>query len=270
MPIQFVSTPISQIKKASQKGRPRGIKIGVTKDKERKPLSLEERATKRRTTIKLSAYGNRLFEPAITKEKPIIVEFSDHFIDNCRFSKDGYFAIKYFPLERRCYLFYFINPVRVHRELNLSLACQEAIEFKSFEFEDSAEYKEAFDNKDYEYAAKLQDQSSLGQTKKQIANILRELRVAENFLKRQKKIIDQENEWKTFFTEKEKREEENKKIDDEYLKSLEVNNVSETRENSFIDEGKVIIEETTIESIPEPAEIKKSGNISFRDLFKKG
>jgi hypothetical protein len=198
MPFQFQTVPASQIKKIKKEtGRPKSP-----------TPTLQKKATQKRTTVQLAAYGNRLFEPVMKREKPITVDFADYFVDNTRFSKDGFFAIKYFPQENRCYLVYFLNPVKVTKELDLISACQEAIEYKSWEYENEKEYTIAFQRRDYQELVKIRYQSALGKAELQIIEILKEKLVAEKFLARQKQIEIEEKDWQRYFEDKHKIEDE--------------------------------------------------------------
>lgn len=190
MPISFSTIPVSQIKKPAPKKSP-----SISKPKVTKTQSLI--TTRRTTNITAIAYGGKLFEPVMSKEKATEVHFHPQFSpDGCRFSSDGFFAIKYLHSERRAYLIYFINPVRVTDELTIEKACQEAIEFKTFEFEDSEAYRRASLTIDLEGIKGLRKESALGRVIEKIIEILREKLVAEKFLLRQKFIEQQDESWK--------------------------------------------------------------------------
>lgn len=225
MPINFSITPASKLQKPApaKRGRPAGSKLSATVSHQKRSLTTLDKSAKRTSTVVLADYGNRLFEPVMVREKPIDVTFVEYFSsDDCRFSKDGFFAIKYFQHERRCYLIYFINPITPTRDTTLASACQEAIEYKTWEFEDEEDYKLACRATDKEVALKLRHKSAFGKVVAQVIEVLRDLIVAEKFLRKQKEIARQEKEWKNFLTEREKKEKE-----DELEQSDQDGNISE-------------------------------------------
>src|SRR3954467_11836135 len=105
MAIQFSTVPLSQIKKvpSTKRGKSAGNSATTSPALQRK-----------RATVTVAAYGAKLFEPVMSREKPISVHFLEYILQDSetitRFSEDGFFAIKFFLKERRCYLLYFINP----------------------------------------------------------------------------------------------------------------------------------------------------------------
>lgn len=263
MGIKFQITPASQLQKPSsgKRGRPVGSKLSATVAQQKRSLTTLEKPTKRTSTVVLTEYGDRLFEPVMVREKPIDVTFVEYFSeDDCRFSKDGFFAIKYFQHERRCYLIYFINPITPTRDTTLATACLEAIEYKTWEFEDEDEYKQACHASDKEIALKLRHKSAFGKVVRQVIEVLRDLIVAEKFLRKQKEIARQEKEWHTFLVERDKKKQEE---EDELERSDKDSNIVECigeapNERAEGEEGEEVLqqegEEEERDDVPEVKE----------------
>lgn len=229
MPLQII--PVSQVAKPAKKSH-------HAKNKSAKASSNQIAATRKstvsgasRTTVNVAAYGGKLFEPIMAREKPIFVHFHDFIIKDgqtiTRFSDDGWFAIKYFlekdeESKNKCYLIYFLNPIVATKEHSLMQACQEAIEYKVYEFHDTTEYVEAIklktvtgrlsDIPDYNIN-KLRAQHCLGQAEQMIVIILREKITAEKFLKRQKEYQKQEAIYQQLLTKEEMEEEDESTIE---------------------------------------------------------
>lgn len=209
MPIQFSTVPLSQIKKvpSTKKGRPAGSSTN------------SPALQRKRATVTVAAYGAKLFEPVMSRERPISIHFLEYILQDSetitRFSEDGFFAIKFFLRERRCYLIYFINPINPTKETTVESACQEAIDFQIFEFHDEKEYIVATNSKtkDGLYShpdnvTRLRKLSALGQTEEKIISILRDKIAAEKFLKRQKEYEQQDKDWKNEFAKIEQEKED--------------------------------------------------------------
>jgi hypothetical protein len=209
----FIIVPASQV--AQKPKKPSQSKVGRSQSSSPNQKAAQKKnvASGSSRAVTVAAYGGKLFEPIITREKPIYVHFKEFLIrdDNAitRFSEDGWFAIKFF-LEKdnehrnRCYLVYFLNPINATEKHNLFLACQEAIEYKVYEFWDKQEYVEAVQRQIREgrladvsiYAVdRLRSLSALGQVEQKIIEVLREKITAEKFLLRQKEYAKQDKEW---------------------------------------------------------------------------
>lgn len=208
MPFQII--PASQVAKPAKKSHhAKNRSTGTSKNQ----IAATRKSTASgasRTTVSVAAYGGKLFEPIMAREKPIFVHFHEFYAKDeqsiTRFSDDGWFAIKYI-LEKdeegrnKCYLIYFLNPIVATKDHSLMQACQEAVEYKVYEFYDTTEYVEAIklknvtgrlsDIPDYNIN-KLRAQHCLGQAEQMIVVILREKITAEKFLKRQKEYQKQE------------------------------------------------------------------------------
>lgn len=221
----FVIIPANQAAKPTKKSSTGSTKKGRPLNSSPKQTSAIKRGTvsgASRTTVNVAAYGGKLFEPIMAREKPIFVHFKDFIIRDdesiTRFSEDGWFSIKFF-LEKdnegrsRCYLVYFLNPIDADKNYNLMRACQEAIEYKVYEFYDKPEYVLAAKRKDREGlspqdAVKLRLSSALGQAEQMIIQVLREKITAEKFLKRQEEYTKQEKAWQMELDRLNKLEEE--------------------------------------------------------------
>lgn len=240
-----------------------------------KPLkakTVAEKATARRTTVQLAAYGNRLFEPTITKTRPIIVEFVPYWSpDGVRWSKDGFFGIKYLTIEKRCYLIYFLTPLDVNEQLTLDAACLQSANFETFEYENDADYMDVPPGEECTYATIQQQRgkSALGKVEKQLIVILKDRLVAEKFLKRQKLVEKQDLAWEEYKINKIKadadREAELAKADADYLEAIAKEERGETNVNelelagntdveSIVQEPKTSIK---VEEVKTPASVPK-------------
>src|ERR1044072_1399772 len=144
----FVIIPASQVVKKAKK--PSQSKAGNIKASPKQKAAHTKSTTSGSSrAVTVAAYGGKLFEPIMAREKPIFVQFHEFIIRDedalTRFSRDGWFAIKFF-LEKdnegrsRCYLVYFLNPIVATENHTLYQACQEAIEYKVYEFWDKEEY----------------------------------------------------------------------------------------------------------------------------------
>jgi hypothetical protein len=207
----FIIVPANQV--AQKVKKPSQPKSNTIKSSPKQTAAIKKSTTSGTRTVTVAAYGGKLFEPIIAREKPIYVHFRDFIIRDeeaiTRFSEDGWFAIKFF-LEKdnehrsRCYLVYFLNPINATDNHTLFLACQEAIESKIYEFRDKEEYVEAVKRRDKEgrladasiYAVdRLRSLSALGQVEQKIIEVLREKITAEKFLLRQKEYQKQDKQW---------------------------------------------------------------------------
>lgn len=230
----FVIIPANQVaakptKSTGQRGRPLG-----TSNKQ----AAKQKTSPKRSTVSVVAFGGKLFEPIMTKERPIYVHFTEYIVRDddaiTRFSEDGFFGIKFFLTKQngksRCYLAYFKNPISPTPNHNLMQACQEAIDYDLVEFEDDEEYARASMRKDKEGlcpqdAVKLRLLSALGKAEQKIIEILQGKIIAEKFLKRQQEYEKQNEAWKNEFARLAAEEEENE-LDDASDESSESGNES--------------------------------------------
>lgn len=268
----FVIVPASQVAKKATKQSTKGRPQGSTKQKIAQQRSTTSGAS--RTTVTVAAYGARLFEPLMTREKPIHVHFKEFIVRDedaiTRFSEDGWFAIKFFLVKddegrSRCYLVYFINPIDVSEDYTLMRACDEAVEYKVYEFRDTDKYVEVLKEKlvagrlsdipDYKIH-KLRAESALGQAEQMIINVLRDKITAEKFLKRQKEFEKQNQAWQLEL-ERLAREEEQENEDVESEESItERDTDTELNEDSSLHEEE---KEDSSTSTQEGQEVSRDG-----------
>lgn len=221
MPLKIGSVSAAQFQ---QQQKPAKQKSTSPKISARKP-----------SIIGLAAYGGKLFEPTIKKDKPIVVHFEDYFCEVTpdfasfvRFSTDGFFALRYFPQKEspvdKCILYYFKKAIQVSRESTIAKACEEAMIFEFHEFEGVLDEE-----------GKLV--SSIYEARDFIKQILQERIIAEAFLKRQQRIKEEEKQWQAYFVEQKLQEEEDEREDEKFFKE------ETKRENTIPNQSSQIIEE---------------------------
>lgn len=260
MPFQIV--PASQVaakakKSQSPKNRPLGSSL--------KQKAAQQKSTtsgKSGNSVVIAAYGARLFEPVMAREKPIHVHFHEFIIRDddalTRFSEDGWFAVKFFLSKdeqdrSRCYLVYFLNPIIATKEHTLMQACLEAVEYKVYEFWDDDEYVSAAKRKDKEGlflydAIRMRLHSALGQMEQMIITILREKITAEKFLKRQQEFAKQDISWQEELARLEREELKEEAEKEQEDGGLEEGN-DELESESSINENATTLEE--VEETPQ-------------------
>lgn len=270
MPFNFTVVPSSQVqqKTAAKKAAPA-----------KSPAAKSAATARRRTTVTVASYGGKLFEPVMAREKPIAVHFLPEMIQDketiIRFSDDGFFAVKYFLLERRCYLVHFINPINPTTQTTLDSAFAEAINYKIFEFVDEPEYILATTMKDKEglYAniekvMRLRSQSALGKLENKVREILRDKINADKFLKRKKEFERQDLDWQRELARQNRIEEEEEKkrleetaIVEQATETIEVKEAKEPQ--PLVIEEKVKVEEPKPQTVIEPPKPTKPASSSF-------